>query len=576
MNMESTSHNSSLIPKHGHDLAYWGLLVVACVVFLVMNVLTTLKEDDLAFSLIEGVWQPVDSLLDLFRSHYNHFIDSNGRTANFVAALFCGLLGKTAFNICNTLMFGLMAHLLSLLATGRRSVLALSMFLVMVGTCYPVPGETMLWLDGSCNYMWAITLSLLLAYYLLREHTGELGWGGAVALMLASFVVGSFNEATSFGFFAGWCLYYAFNRHKLNRRVVVALTGYLLGIMLIVASPGAWQRAASGDIVVSLGLTDLLSSRWHIFSEKMWRFYLPVAALFAGIAVWIFKGSRHVWRYVWTYVFVCLALVMFALGVIHERAYAPLVTVSFIIIAAVVDGLLKRWQWARIAAVVVCLGLASFTFARGIKMLEDYKVYDDQVVSEIQSAPRQAVLRERQFDAYSRFIKPMNYKSNDFFGHEVIYCNYYGKENVQFVGDSVYNRFHSGRLLDGAVVLPVETTRPDIICEVLSFPNQDYMAVLLRVDSMPLTPQMARYYMSNPDDAMPPEEQARRRHYGLITNYTPKGFYPLAYQGKYLLIFPQMDTWVSHIAFPISYDAGMEEIVLSPSRGAATSSIIDQ
>ena len=271
MNMETTRHNSSFIPRYGHDLAYWGLLVVACVVFLVMNMLTTFKEDDLAFSLIEGVWQPVDSLFDLCRSHCNHFVDSNGRTANLVAALFCGLLGKTVFNICNTLMFGLMAHLLSRLATGRRSVLALSMFLAMVGTCFPVPGETMLWLDGSCNYMWAITLSLLLALYLSREHTGELGWGRAILLMLASFVVGSFNEATSFGFFAGWCLYYAFNRHLLNRRVVVALTGYLLGIMLIVASPGAWQRAASGDIMVNLGLADLLSSRWHIFSETISR-----------------------------------------------------------------------------------------------------------------------------------------------------------------------------------------------------------------------------------------------------------------------------------------------------------------
>ena len=104
MNMGTTGYNLAFISRRWHDVAYWGVLVVACVVFLVMNLLTTFKEDDLAFSLIEGVWQPVDSLLDLFRSHCNHFMDSNGRTANLVAALFCGLLGKTAFNICNTLI----------------------------------------------------------------------------------------------------------------------------------------------------------------------------------------------------------------------------------------------------------------------------------------------------------------------------------------------------------------------------------------------------------------------------------------------------------------------------------------
>ena len=167
-----------------HDLAYWILLAVACVVFFVMNWLTTLKEDDMAFSLVEGVWIPVRSLIDVVRSHANLFVDANGRTANLVAALFCGLLGKAAFNVCNTLVFGALAHLLSLLATGRRSLLALSMFLVAVGTCYPVPGETMLWLDGSCNYLWAITLSLALICYLQRNHSGRLGWGRALLLLL--------------------------------------------------------------------------------------------------------------------------------------------------------------------------------------------------------------------------------------------------------------------------------------------------------------------------------------------------------------------------------------------------------
>lgn len=563
--MDTTSYNSLLRSRRWHDIAYWGVLAVACAVFLLMNVLTTFKEDDLAFSLIEGVWKPIESLLDLCKSHCNHFVDSNGRTANLVASLFCGLLGKMAFNLCNALMFGLMAHMLSLLATGRRSLLALSMFLAMVGTCYPVPGETMLWLDGSCNYMWAITLSLVLALYLQRQHPAQLGCGKTIALVVAGFIAGSFNEATSFGFFAGWCLYYAFNRDRLDRRAIAVLTGYLLGILLIVASPGAWQRAA-GDLVLNLSVADMFSSRWHIFSEKMWRFYLPVAIPLVGVVAGIWKGWSSIKRYLWTYIFLCLVLVMFALGVIHERAYAPLVTVAFLIIAAAADWLLQRWQWARVAAVVVCLGLAAFTFARGIKMLDAYKAYDDQVVSEIRTAPRQAVLRERQFDGYSRFIKPMNYRSTDFFGHEVVYCGYYNKENVQFVSDSVYSRYHSGRLLDGATVVPVKTTRTDVMGDVLAFRNQDYMAVLLRTDTVPLTPQVARYYLSSPDDALAPEELARRQQYGLVTDYTPWGFYPLEYQGQRLLIFPLVDATVSHVAFPISYDPSQEDIVFFPLR----------
>lgn len=557
-------HSAMRMSPRWHDVAYWGLLLLAAAAFMVMNVLTTFKEDDLAFSLVEGSWEPIRSLQDVLRSHAHQFMDANGRTANLFASVFCGLLGKTVFNVCNTLVFCLLAHLLSVLVTGRRSLLVLAMFLAMVGTCYPVPGETMLWLDGSCNYMWAITFSLLLTWYLMKSHDRELSWGRGLLLLMAAVLAGSFNEATSFGFFLGWCLYYAFNRQRFDRRALVTLTGYLLGIAVIVASPGAWERAVSGDLVINLGLGDLLSSRWYIFREKMWRFYLPTLALLVGIVILVSRGARVARQSVWTYIFLALALVMFALGVVHERAYAPLVTVAFIIVAMLAHSLFARWPWARVGAIAVCLALAAFTGARGICVLKAYKDYDDKTVAEIHQAPRQAILLQRQFEGYSRFIKPMNYTSTEFFGHEVIYCAYYGKDNVQFVGDSVFTRYHSGRLLDGATLMPLASDNRALADSVWTFAGQDYMAILLHVDTIPHTPQTARYYMSQPSSDMTPAEQLRRANYGLVTDYNPKGFYPLMYQGRCLLIAPLPDEATSRMVFPLEYGPDPAELCLTP------------
>ena len=179
-----------------HDVAYWGLLVLACVVMWVLNVLTPFKEDDMAFALIgRGSWH------DIWLSQVDHFMTANGRFADVVATLFCAFLGKGAFNVCNAAMFGLMAHLVTVLAARRRSLMVLSLFLAMVACCYPVPGQTMLWLAGSCNYLWAITATLLLVYYLQRDHQGPLGWGRGALLLAGAFIAGNFNEATSFGFF---------------------------------------------------------------------------------------------------------------------------------------------------------------------------------------------------------------------------------------------------------------------------------------------------------------------------------------------------------------------------------------
>ena len=536
--MESPGH------RRWHDAAYWVVLLAACVVMYVMNTLTPFKEDDMAYSVI-----PSGSLREFCSSLVDHFMTTNGRFADVVANLFCAVLGKPVFNVCNALVFGLMAHLVALLSAGRRSLMALTLFLAVVGVCYPVPGETMLWVAGSCNYLWAVTASLALIYYLLNHKDGPLGWGRAVLLLVGAFVAGNFNEATSFGVFAGLFLYYAFNRRKVDRRVVIAMVGYLLGVVMIVASPGAWSRMAEESGEANSGFIGLLSSHWYIFNEKMWRFYTPLTACAAGLVVLLSKGFGMVRRSMWTYLFVCLVLFMFAMGfrVINERAYAALVTVGFIITARTACWLLSRWPWARMAVAAGALAMSAYATVHAYGPVKAYKAFEDGVVSDIVKAPREAVLLERRFDGYSRFVFPLRFVSSETFMRENVYCAYYDKDNVQFVSDSVYARYHQGRLLDGAVEAPVKTDRPDIVNTMLSIPGQEYMVITLNVDTMPFTSQQASYVVS----ALSQEEMEFRNNYGLFTDHTPQGFYPLRYQDRLLLIFPSVSDSVEHIEFPI-------------------------
>ncbi len=530
--------------RRWHDAAYWVVLLAACVVMYVMNTLTPFKEDDMAYSVI-----PSGSLREFCSSLVDHFMTTNGRFADVVANLFCAVLGKPVFNVCNALVFGLMAHLVALLSAGRRSLMALTLFLAVVGVCYPVPGETMLWVAGSCNYLWAVTASLALIYYLLNHKDGPLGWGRAALLLLGAFVAGNFNEATSFGVFAGLFLYYAFNRRKVDRRVVIAMVGYLLGVVMIVASPGAWSRMAEESGEANTGLIGLLSSHWYIFNEKMWRFYTPLTACAAGLVVLLSKGFGMVRRSMWTYLFVCLVLFMFAMGfrVINERAYAALVTVGFIITARTACWLLSRWPWARMAVAAGALAMSAYATVHAYGPVKAYKAFEDGVVSDIVKAPREAVLLERRFDGYSRFVFPLRFVSSETFMRENVYCAYYDKDNVQFVSDSVYARYHQGRLLDGAVEAPVKTDRPDIVNTMLTIPGQEYMVITLNVDTMPFTSQQASYVVS----ALSQEEMEFRNNYGLFTDHTPQGFYPLRYQDRLLLIFPSVSDSVEYIEFPI-------------------------
>ena len=129
------------------------------------------------------------SLLDIFRSYWNHYLGHDGRVANLPDFLFNGLLGKQLFNVCNTLVFGLMAYMISRHSTRRNSATVLAMLFAYITAAWPVPGETLLWLAGSCNYLWTITASLLFIAYLLWHRNPKPAWIQGVLVFVLSFLV---------------------------------------------------------------------------------------------------------------------------------------------------------------------------------------------------------------------------------------------------------------------------------------------------------------------------------------------------------------------------------------------------
>ncbi len=548
----STCNNS-----RWHDVAYWGLMLVAYAVMLVLNMWTSFKEDDMEFSLLGDA-----GFVEFWRAQLDHYLTSNGRCSDLFATLFCAYLGKPLFNVVNTLVFALLAHLVSLLSTGRRSMLALSMFIAVVGTCYPVPGQTMLFVAGSCNYMWAIVASLQLVLLLRRYHGKRPGtWRTALILLLA-LVAGNLNEATSFGFLGGMVLYYLFNLDRLDRLAVMALVAYLAGVLLIVASPAAWQRASS-SVVVNMGAMDLLKSRAYIFSRLMYHIMTPVVAVLIGGIVLLSRGVRPLRQCVWTYILPCMIVLMIGLGYPYDRAYAPMATVGLIVMAMAADALLARWPWARVAAIIACLILSVVAYPPEMKVLRDLKAFEDRIAADIQSAPRQAVLHEYKFVGSNHFATPMMYNSSEFFNRESTYRGFYGKDNVQFVSDSVYARYHTGRLMDGAALLPLVSDRPEIADKAYAIPGQDYMVIVINRDTLPASPQLATYHLSEPAAGLSPQEIEGRKKYGLETDFVPHGCYPLYHQGQLLLVLPLIDENTSRITIPLDNDGTLGEMTLS-------------
>ena len=543
-----------------HDLAYWGLLLAVCIVFYVFNLWTSFKEDDMEFSLLRNA-----GFVDFWRARWEQYLTSNGRCADFYATLFCAYLGKPLFNICNTLVFGLMAHLLVLLSTGRRSILALALFIAVVAVCFPAPGQTMLFVAGSCNYMWAIIASLSLIYLLKRYRGVKLGWGKTALLLLLALVAGNFNEATSLGVLGGAILYFILNPRELDRRTLMVMAAYLLGVLAIFASPGTLSRILGGGIAVNMSLGELLKSRCYIFFKMMVLFGVPIAALLVGIVAWTRCGWQTVKHSLWACIMVAMAGLMLALGYLFERAYAPITTVAFIIVAMGIDRFLSGWQWersARLLLTAIALVISAIALYRAGALLHELKAFEDNIEREITAAPRHAVLHEYRFEKKGRFITPLRYVSTDFFNREATYCAYYDKDNVQFVDDSIYDRYHTGSLLDGAIPMPMVSDRPEIADSVLAIPNINYMVILLKDTLLP-TPQLATYYLAEPGAGLSEQEKQYRSRHGMADNFEPHGFFPLYYQGRQMLVCPFMNRNISHAEFQLDYDGTLGTMTLT-------------
>ena len=164
-------------------------------------------------------------------------------------------------------------------------------------------------------------------------------------------------------------------------------------------------------------------------------------------------------------------------------------------------------------------------YPRNIRTMRQYQTFFNEMEQRItQSGDSQVVLPVADFEDYSRFIKYFNFDSWNFLIREETLCHHYGKDNIQFVPDSVDDRYHTGRLLDGGVAAPFTAPDCDDVEAVLDFFDQNSMAVKMRQDTISHSYQFAQAYLA---DGTPCQ--------------FPVSYFPLLYQGNEYLIFPKID-----------------------------------
>lgn len=144
-------------------------------VMLLFNFLTPLVSDDFNYMFSFATNERIKNIADIGASMAAHRTSMNGRVfAHAFVQLFL-LLPKAVFNFVNSFSAVLiMLLMLHFVRTGsqKRDLFLLLCGMFMIWYFTPDYGQVYLWLDGACNYSWAMGFSLLFLrhYYDIHER----------------------------------------------------------------------------------------------------------------------------------------------------------------------------------------------------------------------------------------------------------------------------------------------------------------------------------------------------------------------------------------------------------------------
>lgn len=266
------------------------IAAVCAAFFYALNVQTSLIADDFNYRFVFGTAnQRVERITDIFGSMRSHYNTMNGRLVlHFLTQLFL-LWGKPVFNLVNTLGYLLFTGLIywHCKGTGRHNPALYFGVHLLVWFFIPVYGQTMLWVDGSANYMWGsiLRLAVLLPFrlYAQKGRSGAESWRWLLLSVPAGVLAGWTNENSGAALIAVMILffiYYKVARAKTPRWSAGALAGAAVGFIVMICAPGNGVRVEHN--FGELGITfQRLWDGLAVCNRRFFYYVLPILALFA-------------------------------------------------------------------------------------------------------------------------------------------------------------------------------------------------------------------------------------------------------------------------------------------------------
>ncbi len=361
---------------------------IALVMIYVYNLLTPYWSDDYIYA-FEA--RQASSLWDLIKQQYGEYLSNSGRVIGQFNIRLSLLGSKHIFNVINTAMFGALVLLMyGNIRRRKKYDIVMLLFILLFLWRYTVDfGQTMLWICGSCNYLWGSVFILgfvTLCRHLL-ENIDKVKHPALVATGVFFFGVlaGWCNENTSGGGLLLILMFganFVWDRKKAGSKkiypfMITAVAGMCLGILGMISAPGVRSRSATMSAGEYTGVIGLLS-RIYKTTMTVEELFFELLVLFIIVTVLLvlqqkLKDWQQIRKNESILFFVTAAATAYVLAVIPTTADRAFFGAGVFLMIAVLQGIvdidverelvLKGAKYASVG--MLCLWLF-FTYMDGL------------------------------------------------------------------------------------------------------------------------------------------------------------------------------------------------------------------
>ena len=406
-------------------------IIVVCIVMYLLNYLAPMYSDNWLYVFIFGTDNShIHSLWDVVKSQCSFYNMMNGRiTAQSLAQLVDSMVGKPVFNVLNTAMFIVFLYAVAINVThNRRSYYAVfSVTFILVFLLMPGFDLGFLWLTGAMNYLWSATMVLFFHYLLLSKTCSGRYY---IPLFLYGFVCGLTNEAFVFGLAGGYFLYFATHRRELSPQRTIMLVGFFIGALILVLSPGSFQRAVGHHEVRSK--MRIFQALWDMNNLRI--FFLtiiaiPLMAVFRQLKLgrWLKQEQLLVTALVLSLVFIWLTL--------HASEHSRIGIELFSMML-----LLRVIPWNRVSNTAITIANVATLVVAVCAIHASYLCHqaNRQELAQVERREYPVVTTMPHYAFYlNRYIVPYAFcgigERHKLFGHDDVISKYFDNDSIFFV-----------------------------------------------------------------------------------------------------------------------------------------------